>query len=125
MDPQLRQIRFYNFNRFKLGGASTLQSRLNFSHCDLAFFFSKLKERLAGRKFSRVRGSLKSCTSFQSSTYYTCFGVGYQCAVQMWLRRLEMYVASGGGYSKCLYCKLSEYPPRIFFQVVEILVEVC
>ena len=35
LHPQPGQIRFYIFTLFELGGAFTLQSRLNFASCDI------------------------------------------------------------------------------------------
>ena len=60
------------FIRIKLGGASTPQYRLNFAPCD--FFLSKLKERLAGRKFTRVQDLSKNVRHFRAQRY-TCFAV--------------------------------------------------
>ena len=73
MDPQPWQIRFYNFIRFKIGGAFTLQSRLNVVPCDF-WLFPKLKERLAGRKFTRVQDLSKAVRHFRALRC-TCFSI--------------------------------------------------
>ena len=102
MDPQPGQIRFdikkpNMFTQFQLGSASTFQSKLNFAPCDFwLFFFSKLKERLAGRKFIGVQDLSKAIRHFRAQR----FGSLYQYALQMRLRRLEICVASGGMYSE-------------------------
>ena len=69
MDPQPGQIRLYIFIRLKLWGAFTLQSRLNLILPPVRFGFfppSKLKERLAGRKFTRVQDISKAIRHFKA-----------------------------------------------------------
>ena len=65
MDPQPGQIWFDIFTGVKLGGAATQQPRLH---------FAKLKERPAGRKFTRVQDLSKAVRHFRTQRY-TCFGV--------------------------------------------------
>ena len=74
MEPQPGQNRFYIFTRFKFGGAFTLQSRLHFAPSAVWLFLSKLKERLAGRKFTRVQDLSKAVRHFRGQRY-PCFGV--------------------------------------------------
>ena len=81
MDPQPGHIRFDIFTRFKLGGAFTLQSRLNFAPCDF-WLFSKSKERLPGRKFTGIQELSKAARHFRAERYIyllRCTNMLFRC----------------------------------------------
>ena len=74
MDPQPEKNNLFDiFIRFKLGGAFTLQPRLNLAPCTF-WLFSKFKELLARWKCTRVQDLSKAVRHFRAHRY-TSFGV--------------------------------------------------
>ena len=85
IDPQPGQNRFYIFARFRLDGAFTLRSRVNFAHCDFWLFFLDWRSRWHD-------GNLPGSGTSQKPKVIS--ELNAIPALQVWLRQLEMCVAS-------------------------------
>ena len=83
--PQPGQNRFYIFTRFRLDGAFTLRSRVNFAHCDFWLFFLDWRSRWHD-------GNLPGSGTSQKPKVIS--ELNAIPALQVWLRQLEMCVAS-------------------------------